>query len=72
MKHPVQFIMAGAALCLVAGCGLFITGIAGGGTAVKRAGCMVVLAGGGIAAIPLITAMVFDVAARIGSRKQRD
>ena len=69
MKHPIHFIMAGAALFLVTGISLFIAGIAGGNAALKSAGCWVVLGGGVVAAIPLFSVVLFDLIEKIRKRK---
>ena len=69
MKHPIHFIMVGAASFLLAGISLFIAGIAGGSDALKSAGCWVVLGAGGIAAIPLLSVVLFDLIAKIRKRK---
>lgn len=69
MKHPIQFVMAGAAAFLLTGVGLFVVGMVDDKASLKTAGCWLVLSGFGVAAIPLVSVVFFDLLAKLKRKK---
>jgi hypothetical protein len=69
MKHPVHFIMAGSGGGLLIGIGLFICGWISDQASLYVVGWWVIVGAFGIAAIPLVGGVLFDIITKLRRKK---